>query len=87
MASQPKEAAMATHSGATTAPHSGGSWLARWEPENETFWEQTGKRLAWRTLIVTTFNLILAFMVWFVVSALVVRLPGLGFPLTAGQLF
>jgi NNP family nitrate/nitrite transporter-like MFS transporter len=87
MASQPKEAAMATHSGATTAPHSGGSWLTRWEPENETFWEQTGKRLAWRTLIVTTFNLILAFMVWFVVSALVVRLPGLGFPLTAGQLF
>ncbi|WP_333670975.1 nitrate/nitrite transporter [Elioraea tepidiphila] len=78
---------MATHSGATTAPHSGGSWLARWEPENETFWEQTGKRLAWRTLMITTASLIMAFITWFVVSALVVRLPAVGFQLSTGQLF
>jgi NNP family nitrate/nitrite transporter-like MFS transporter len=78
---------MATQSGAATAPHSGGTWLARWEPENETFWEQTGKRLAWRTLTLTTASLTMAFITWFVVSALVVRLPAVGFQLSTGQLF
>ena len=64
-----------------------GTWLQRWEPENETFWNETGSRLAWRTLWITTANLIMAFIVWFVVSALVVRLPGIGFKLTSNQLF
>ena len=64
-----------------------GVWLPRWEPENPEFWETTGKPIAWRTLWVTTANLIMAFIVWFVVSALVVRLPGVGFKLTTTQLF
>jgi NNP family nitrate/nitrite transporter-like MFS transporter len=85
MASQPKEAAMANAPAA--ASPAGGTWLARWEPENETFWEQIGRRLAWRTLAITTACLIMAFITWFVVSALVVRLPAVGFQLTTGQLF
>jgi NNP family nitrate/nitrite transporter-like MFS transporter len=67
----------------TTKP----SWLADWRPEDAGFWETTGKRLAWRTLTITTLNLIMAFIVWFVVSALVVRLPAIGFKLTTSQLF
>jgi NNP family nitrate/nitrite transporter-like MFS transporter len=63
------------------------SWLKRWEPENETFWNETGKSIAYRTLWLTTANLICAFIVWFVVSALVVRLPQIGFKLTTGELF
>lgn len=69
------------------AAQGGGTWLARWEPENETFWRETGSRLAWRTLWITTANLIMAFIVWFLVSALVVRLPGIGFQFTPTQLF
>jgi NNP family nitrate/nitrite transporter-like MFS transporter len=65
----------------------GRAWLHRWEPENAAFWAQTGSRLAWRTLAVTTLNLTMAFVVWFLVSALVVRLPAVGFKLTTGQLF
>lgn len=64
-----------------------GHWLSRWEPENAQFWDSTGKAIAWRTLIITTANLTMAFIVWFMVSALVVRLPGAGFKLDAGQLF
>ncbi|WP_341911371.1 nitrate/nitrite transporter [Ferrovibrio terrae] len=64
-----------------------GHWLSRWEPENPEFWESTGKAIAWRTLIITTANLTMAFIVWFMVSALVVRLPGAGFKLNAGELF
>lgn len=63
------------------------TWLRGWNPEDAAFWEGGGSARAWRTLAVTTFNLTLAFAVWFVVSALVVRLPGLGFRLTTDQLF
>lgn len=65
----------------------GGTWLARWEPENPTFWAESGSRLAWRTLGITTINLTMSFIVWFMVSALVVALPAVGFKLTTGQLF
>jgi NNP family nitrate/nitrite transporter-like MFS transporter len=63
------------------------AWLSQWTPEDTNFWESTGKKLAWRTLVITTINLTLAFIVWFVVSALVVRLPGVGFQLSSSQLF
>jgi NNP family nitrate/nitrite transporter-like MFS transporter len=63
------------------------TWLRQWTPEDTNFWESTGKKLAWRTLVITTANLTLAFIVWFVVSALVVRLPGIGFQLSSPQLF
>jgi len=65
----------------------GGTWLSRWEPENDSFWRSGGSSLAWRTLTITTLNLTMAFIVWFLVSALVVRLPQIGFRFTAGELF
>jgi len=68
-------------------PVNAGGALGRWEPENESFWNATGRSVANRTLVVTTMGLILAFIMWFVVSALVVRLPQIGFQLTTGQLF
>jgi len=63
------------------------TWLSQWTPEDTNFWESTGNNLAWRTLVITTANLTLAFIVWFVVSALVVRLPGVGFNLSSAELF
>jgi len=65
----------------------GGTWLSRWEPENDSFWRSGGSGLAWRTLTITTLNLTMAFIVWFLVSALVVRLPQIGFRFTPGELF
>ena len=64
-----------------------GDFLARWEPENEAFWRQVGSRVAWRTLAITTSALVLSFATWFVVSALVVRLPAVGFKFDTMQLF
>ncbi len=87
MAKQPNKAAMAQPTDAGPTATLSGTWLIRWEPENEAFWKQIGKRLAWRTLMITTACLIMAFITWFVVSALVVRLPAVGFQLTTGQLF
>ncbi len=63
------------------------TWLQTWEPENTDFWENTGSKIAWRTLILTTFTLVLSFATWFVVSVLVVRLPAIGFKFDTMQLF
>jgi len=64
-----------------------GGWLSRWEPENERFWRETGSKIAWRTLTLTTLSLILSFATWFVMSVLVVRLPAVGFKFDTMQLF
>ena len=66
---------------------SNGAWLQRWEPENASFWQSGASALAWRTLTITTLNLTMAFIVWFLVSALVVRLPQIGFKFTPSELF
>src|SRR3989304_4211152 len=63
------------------------SWLPRWEPENEQFWRETGSRIAWRPLILTTITLILSFMTWFVMSPGVIRLPKIGFRFSSSELF
>ncbi len=63
------------------------SWLESWAPEDEAFWKTTGKAIAWKTLSITTANLVMAFAVWFLVSALVVRLDDAGFAFSTRQLF
>ncbi len=61
--------------------------IARWEPEDQTFWSSTASRVAWRTLTITTVSLVLSFATWFVMSAVVVRLPNIGFKFNTMQLF
>jgi NNP family nitrate/nitrite transporter-like MFS transporter len=63
------------------------TWLSRWAPEDPEFWEKEGRARAWTSLWVTTANLTMAFIVWFMVSALIVRMPGMGFKLTTDELF
>jgi NNP family nitrate/nitrite transporter-like MFS transporter len=61
--------------------------LPHWEPENPQFWQETGSRIAWRTCAITTFSLIFSFATWFVMSAVVVRMPAIGFKFTTMELF
>ncbi|QIL20315.1 MFS transporter [Thermomonas sp. HDW16] len=63
------------------------TWLPHWDPENDAFWNTAGSTIAWRTLAITTVNLTLAFAAWFLVSALVVRLPQVGYTFSPSQLF
>ncbi len=62
----------------------GGEWLTDWDPENEATWDQP---LAWRTLWVTTFCLTLAFIAWFLPSAIIPKLNPLGYSFTKDQLY
>lgn len=61
--------------------------LTRWEPENPQFWQETGSKIAWRTCGITTFSLIFSFATWFVMSAVVVRMPAIGFQFSTMELF
>lgn len=63
------------------------TWLDKWDPEDEAFWNATGSKIAWRTLTITTLTLILSFASWFMMSVIAVKLPGLGFNFSSDQLF
>lgn len=64
-----------------------GDVLGDWRPNEPDFWETTAKPIAWKTLWITTFCLILSFATWFMVSAIVVKLTGIGFRFDKQQLF
>ncbi len=61
--------------------------IAQWNPEHPVFWSETGHRIAWRTLWITTGALLLSFATWFMMSAVVVRLPAIGFLFSTMELF
>ena len=61
--------------------------IQNWKPEDPVFWREQGSVLAWRTCGVTTFSLIFSFATWFVMSAVVVRMPAIGFKFTTSELF
>lgn len=64
-----------------------GAVLADWNPENESFWQATGRRIASRNLWISIPALLLAFAVWMVWSVVVVNLPNIGFKFTPDELF
>ncbi len=63
------------------------SWLRDWRPEDEAFWEETGRGVALRNLIFSMPPLLLSFAVWMVWSVVVVELPRIGFQFTTSELF
>lgn len=63
------------------------TWLDKWEPENESFWNSIGKKIAKRTLVITTLSLILSFASWFLMSSVATKLTGVGFRFTEKQLY
>ena len=65
----------------------GGTLITDWRPEVEEFWQGGGKKVATRNLWISIPSLLLAFAVWMVWSAVIVRLPEIGFDFDGGQLF
>ena len=64
-----------------------GRTLNVWEPDDPTFWEQTGNAIARRNLWISIPCLLLAFAVWLVWSVVVAKLPSVGFAYSTNQLF
>lgn len=64
----------------------GGRRIDDWRPEDEQFWENGGKQVASRNLWISIPALLVAFSVWVIWSAIVVRMPEVGFQFDKAQL-
>ncbi|MGP4016128.1 MFS transporter [Saccharopolyspora sp. 5N708] len=72
----------------TRALASRGHWIEGWDPENEEFWESTGKHVARRNLIFSILSEHIGFSIWSIWSVLVLFMsPSIGLPFTAGEKF
>ncbi|CAN7672138.1 MFS transporter [Variovorax paradoxus] len=61
--------------------------IADWRPEDEQFWESTGRHIAWRNLWLSVPALLCAFAVWGMWGIITVQMNNLGFPFTQAELF
>jgi len=61
--------------------------LLDWRPDDAAFWQEKGRRIALRNLLISMPALLLSFAVWMVWSVVVVELPKIGFEFTTGELF
>src|SRR5277367_5871674 len=63
------------------------TWISEWKPEDETFWNSTGKFVARRNLIWSIVAEHVGFSVWLIWSIVATKLPAAGFHFTTDQLF
>jgi MFS transporter, NNP family, nitrate/nitrite transporter len=61
--------------------------LEKWEVEDETFWESTGKAIANRNLWISIPSLLCGFAVWLYWGIITVQMLNLDYPFTQSQLF
>src|SRR3990170_2431067 len=58
-----------------------------WNPEEASFWESIGKRVARQNLWISVPCLLCSFAVWSYWSIITVQMKNLGFPFSSSQLF
>ena len=61
--------------------------IVDWRPEDDAFWESTGKKIAYRNLWISIPALLCGFAVWLMWGIITVQMLNLGFPFTQAQLF
>ena len=73
--------------GPARATAGGGADIADWRPEDDAFWEATGKRIAYRNLWISVPSLLCGFAVWGMWGIISVQMLNLGFPFSQAELF
>lgn len=81
-----KTASPAGLAGVPPGPDSGAD-ITDWRPEDERFWEATGKRIAYRNLWISVPSLLCGFAIWGMWGIITVQMLNLGFPFTQAELF
>ena len=72
------------------APESGlrrGRWIDSWEPEDEKFWEESGRRVARKNLAFSIFAENIGFSVWVLWTIVVINLGNVGITMSLSELF
>jgi NNP family nitrate/nitrite transporter-like MFS transporter len=64
-----------------------GRWIEQWDPEDEVFWETTGKRIARRNLAFSIFAEHIGFSIWVLWTIVVINLGNIGIALSVAELF
>jgi NNP family nitrate/nitrite transporter-like MFS transporter len=64
-----------------------GHWIDRWDPEDEVFWEATGKKVARKNLILSMVSEHIGFCVWVLWTIVVLNLANAGIRLSLSELF
>ena len=72
---------------APSAAKSGSADIEIWQPEDERFWESTGKRIAYRNLWLSVPALLCGFAIWGMWGIITVQMHNLGFPFSQADLF
>ncbi len=80
---------MGTDAVTETGPGSrrGGRWIDDWDPDDERFWESTGRRIARKNLVFSIFAEHLGFAIWVLWSVVVLNLANVGFTMTLAETF
>lgn len=70
-------------------PHPGrrGRWIEDWDPEDEEFWESTGRRIAAKNLGWSIFSEHLGFSIWVLWTIVVINLGNIGISLSVSEQF
>ncbi|MBK9245576.1 MAG: MFS transporter [Burkholderiales bacterium] len=78
---------MAAAQPTAASPRLGSGDIADWRPEDDAFWESTGKKIAYRNLALSVPALLCAFAVWGMWGIITVQMLNLGFPFSQAELF
>ena len=70
-----------------TSPSPSRAEITDWRPEDDEFWESTGKKIAYRNLWISIPALLCGFAVWGMWGIITVQMLNLGFPFTQAELF
>jgi NNP family nitrate/nitrite transporter-like MFS transporter len=73
--------------GQRSLPRRGGRWIDDWDPDDEEFWERTGRRIARKNLIFSIFAEHLGFAIWVLWSVVVINLANAGLPMSLAETF
>ncbi|GAB3236084.1 MFS transporter [Glycomyces halotolerans] len=77
----------ATLTRAAAPPEARKGWITDWRPDDEAFWQATGRKVAKRNLVFSVIAEHLGFSVWTMFSIIVPYLAAAGFGFSTGRLF
>src|SRR3954453_882456 len=64
-----------------------GRWINHWDPDDEVFWESTGRKIARKNLLWSMFAEHIGFSIWVLWTIVVLNLGNIGITLSVSELF
>ena len=65
----------------------GGHWIDHWDPEDRSFWEPSGRKIARRNLVFSIFADHLGFCIWVIWTIVVINLANIGITMSLSEQF